>query len=250
MENTQNKLQISSDEQPKILVFLDVLGFQSSLQRLGHQAMLPLYEALLRFVDSQKGGLDIAPLPDGKVAVGWFFPEHAYFSDTILFWTQYDPVRLFRMTELSAEAVCKGIEIGLPLRSAITFVEVKFDSDRRVFFGAPLNEAATTEKAQCWIGVSFGPSIQVPPFSQELYLQTVLPYKSHIKPGAEKTVPGLVVDWPRRWRETRKEKVGDVLQNLDTDESGAEYYKSTLRFTEFSEKNHDWFRRGGHLDFG
>jgi len=242
--------QVAESQGPQILVFLDVLGFGDMYQRLGHQATLALYEALLSFVDSQRGGVDAVPLPDGRTAVGWFLPEHAYFSDTILFWTHYAPIRLFRMTQLAAEAVCKALEIGLPLRGAITLGKGTFDSERRIFIGAALNEAAETEKAQAWVGVSFGPSILAAEFGRELYLHTVLPYKSHAKSAAERAVPGLVVDWPRHWRETRQTDLCEAIHRLDVEPEAAEYYATTLRFVAFSEENHDWFRRSSHLEFG
>jgi len=242
--------QVVEDEGPQILAFLDVLGFGSMYQRLGHQGTLTLYKALLSFIDSQEGGLDAVPVPDGHVAVGWFLPEHAYFSDTVLFWTHYDPIRLFRMTELAAEAVCKALEIGLPLRGAISIGEGTFNSGRRIFMGAALNEAARTEKTQVWLGVSFGPSILTAEFGRDLYLHTVLPFKSHAKSEAEQAVPGLVVDWPRRWRETRQTDPREAIRRLDVKREAAEYYATTLRFVTFSEENHDWFRRSSHLEFG
>jgi hypothetical protein len=235
---------------PTILLLLDVLGFGSIYRRLGHEATLSLYHALVAFVQAQEGSLDMVPLPDGRVAVGWFLPEHAYFSDTILFWTTYDPIRLFRLTALAAEAVCKAVEVGLPVRGAITIGEGTFDNRGRIYMGTPMFEAAETEKAQRWIGVSFGPSILGPPFREGLYLHTVLAYKSHAKPRAGTAVPGLVVDWPRRWRETRPADLRQALDDLDVDKKHAPYYKNTLRFAEFSEANHDWFRRSAHLDFG
>jgi len=111
-------------------------------------------------------------------------------------------------------------------------------------------EAAETEKAQRWIGISFGPSILVEDYSKGLYLNTVLPYKSHIKAGYEKTVPGLVVDWPRRWRETRNTDPFEFISRLDIEQGASEYYATTSRFIEFSRKNHDWFKSSSHLDFG
>jgi hypothetical protein len=239
-----------SDEQPKILVFLDVLGFGSTFVRLKHRGTLALYESLLTFVDDQEGGLDVVPLPDGGIATGWFMPEHTYFSDTILFWTHYDQVRLFRMTELAAESVCKAVEIGLPVRGAIAIGEGTFNNESRRYFGAPLFEASDAEKVQRWIGISFGPSILTGDFGQGLYLNTVLPYKSHLKPGGGTAAPGLVVDWPRRWRETRREDLRETVRALDVDERFKEYYEQTLRFIEFSLKNHDWFEHSPHLDFG
>jgi hypothetical protein len=238
----------------KAVVMLDVLGFGSAFRRLGLNAMSEVYERLLGFVDSQTGGLDIVPLPAGPglitPAVGWFLPEHAYFSDTVLFWADYSPITLSRLAEVAGEAVCISIELGLPLRGAIAIGEAVMDNERKTYIGEPLIELAATEKAQEWIGVSFGPSLMMGSHAHGLFMHAFLPFKSHIKAGHEHLVPGLTLDWPRRWRESRTLNIIDTMHGLDADPQFRSYYENTRRFVAFSEANHDWFTRQTHLDFG
>jgi len=119
-----------------------------------------------------------------------------------------------------------------------------------VFLGEPLVEVARTERTQEWIGASFGPSFSKPGFNDGFYLNTVLPYKSHYKDRTSDYATGMTVDWPRRWRESRKSDPRPVLRALDRDPTFSAYYEQTARFIDFSENNHDWFRRGGRLEYG
>jgi hypothetical protein len=63
-------------------------------------------------VREQTGGLDVTAALDGHVAVGWLTIGNAYFSDTLLFWTQHNQVSLPTFTRLIAQAVCYGLENG------------------------------------------------------------------------------------------------------------------------------------------
>jgi hypothetical protein len=78
----------------------------------------------------------------------------------------------------------------------------------------------------------------------------MLPYKSHYKDPASEHATGMTVDWPRRWRESRKSDPRPVLNRLDRDPKFSAYYQCTARFIDFSEENHDWFQRGGRLAYG
>ncbi len=57
------------DEQ-KVLCLLDVLGFESLFVDIGLKKIEERYERLIEYVKTQTGGIDIAPTPDGHVAVG------------------------------------------------------------------------------------------------------------------------------------------------------------------------------------
>ena len=234
----------------QIVCLLDVLGFESLLGRLGLASLQQEYTLLVDYVKQQTGGIDIAPTPDGHVAVGWLILGNAYFSDSLLFWTKYSKMALPSFTHLVSEAICFGIETELPLRGAIAVGEAILDSSTGVFLGMPLVEVARVERTQQWIGTSFGPSFNKPGFSDGFYLNTVLPYKSHYKDPTTEHATGMTVDWPRRWRETRKSDSRPVLRALDGDPRFSAYYERTARFIDFSEENHDWFRRGGRLDYG
>lgn len=233
-----------------LVCLLDVLGFESILKRLGLAGLHTKYTALIDYVEQQTGGIDIVPTPDGHVAVSWLVVGNAYFSDSLLFWTPYSKIALPSFTHLVAETICFGLETQLPLRGAIAVGEAVLDSGRGVFIGEPLVEVARTERVQQWIGVSFGPSFSEPGFNDGFYLNTILPYKSHYKDAASEYATGMTVDWPRRCRESRKSDPGPILRGLDHDSTFSVYYDQAARFIDFSENNHDWFRRGMRLDYG
>lgn len=234
----------------KVLCLLDVLGFENLFQSIGLEKLAERYAKLTEYVKEQTGGVDIVPTPDGHVAVGWLVIGNAYFSDTLLFWTHYNKISLPSFTQLIAETICYGIEHELPLRGTLAVGEAILDSESGTYLGQPIIETARTERLQKWIGVSLGTSFSKPDFNDGFYLNTVLPYKSHYKDTASPLATGMVVDWPRRWRETRKTDIRPLVSGLDTDPRFSEYYTRTLGFIDFSEQNHDWFKKQSHLDYG
>lgn len=243
-------------EEQKVLSLIDVLGFESLFKSIGLKKIEERYEKLIGYVKEQTGGIDIAPTPDGHVAVGWLVLGNTYFSDTIMFWTNYNKMSLPSFTHLISETICYGLELELPLRGTISVGEAILDEGSGKYLGEPIIEAARTERLQKWIGVSFGSSFMKPGYNEGFHLNTVLPYKSHYKDEALKDeekmkyCTGMAVDWPRKWRETRKSDVSPLVTKLDIDEEFSEYYERTLRFIQFSNENHDWFAKGKHLNYG
>lgn len=233
-----------------ILCLLDVLGFKSIFHSLKLRKLTERYAKLTEYVKEQTGGLDVTPTPDGHVAVGWLLVGNAYFSDTLLFWTQYNKISLPSFTQLIAETICYGIEHGLPFRAALSVGEALLDSESGTYLGEPIIEAEETERLQKWIGVSFGNSFSKQDFDKGFYLNTVLPYKSHYKDPTSSDATGMVVDWPRRWRETRKTEIRSLVSAMDSDPDFSDYYTRTLKFIDFSERNHDWFKKHSQLDYG
>lgn len=235
---------------PQTVCLLDVLGFENQLATLGLDGMQAKYTQLVEYVKQQKEGLDVVPTPDGHVAVGWLVIGNAYFSDSLLFWTRYSKMSLPSFTHCIAEALCYGLEIELPLRGSIAVGDAILDAHSGLFLGEPLVEVARGERSQQWIGASFGPSFTRPGFNDGFYLQTILPYKSHYKDKSSEHATGMSVDWPRRWRESRKTDPTPLVRALNREPAFAKYYENTERFIAFSESNHDWFRGTGRLDYG
>jgi len=196
-----------SDDDLSVLCLLDVLGFESLLKSIGLKKLGERYVKLTEYVKRQSGGLNIVPTPDGHVAVGWLAIGNAYFSDTLLFWTRYNKIHLPSFIQLVAETICYGIENEFPCRGTLVVGEMILDSDSGTYLGEPIIEAVRTERLQQWIGVSFGVSFSKPDFNKGFYLNTVLPYKSHYKDKTSPLATGMVVDWARRWRETRRTDV-------------------------------------------
>lgn len=229
--------------------FLDILGFENQFKSRGLDEIFDVYEKLIGYVQEQTGGIDVVPV-GGHVAVGWLVINQAYFSDSILFWTRYNKIAFNSFMSLLSDAVCYSIELGMPVRGSVTIGDAILDKDRGIYLGEPLIEAARVEVAQQWVGVSCGPSVATPPYNQELILNNLLPYKSHGKPGREQLITGMVIDWPRKWRESRSNDLLKEITALDTDPRFSIYYENTIRFVEFSAEHHDWFKKQQHLDYG
>lgn len=234
----------------KVLGLLDVIGFENIFKRIKLKKLAERYAKLTKYVKDQTGGIDIVPTHGGHVAVGWLVVGNAYFNDTLLFWTHYNKLSLPSFTQLIAETICYGLENELPLRGVLAVGEAILDSKSGTYLGQPIIEAARTERLQKWIGVSFGTSFSKADFNKDFHLNTVLPYKSHYIDIANPLATGIVIDWPRRWRETRKTDIRALVSGMNTDPEFSEYYTRSLKFIGFSEHNHDWFVKQSHLDYG
>jgi hypothetical protein len=235
---------------------MDVLGFESLLKNIGLKKIEERYESLIKYVREQTSDMDVTPTPHSRVSVGWLVIDNTCFSDKIMFWTNYNKISLPSFMHLISGTVCYGLELQLPLRGAISVGEAVLDKDAGKYLGEPIMEAARTGRLQKWIGVSFGNSFTKPGYNEGFYLNTVLPYKSHYKNEAlgdeeeSRHCTGMVVDWPRKWRETRKSDVAPLVSALDVKPKFSEYCERTLQFIKFSRENHDWFIKGEHLDYG
>jgi hypothetical protein len=236
------------DEQ--VVCLMDVLGFENILKHYGLGLLRQRYATLMEYVKDKNGpGIDIVSV-DGHAAVGMLVIGSSYFSDSVLFWAHYNQLMMRTFTSLIADAVCFGIEVGLPLRGAMAVGDLILDNESGTFLGEPLVEVARAEKEQNWIGVSFGPSFLNPPRNEGFDLTTMLSYKSHYKSVLSPVATGMVVDWPRKWRESRKTDVRPEIRSLDWNPAFTDYYATTLGFVDFSERNHDWFKTSRHLGFG
>ncbi|MBI3600185.1 MAG: hypothetical protein HY097_06040 [Nitrospinae bacterium] len=229
---------------------MDVLGFKHLFSNLGLCEIYNKYAELISKVRMHTGtGTDIIRLPDGGIAMGTITIDYAYFSDTILFWMKYNWLSLPTFTNVMSEIICCGLEQSLPLRGTMVIGEMILDKESNLFLVQPIIEAAETERLQKWIGVSIGTSFKEHNH-QGFYLDTVLPYKSHFADQDNSLVTGMVVDWPRKWRASRKEDVRVIVAGMDVDKNYSIYYGNTTRFIEFSEKNYDWFKKQKHLSYG
>ena len=241
------------DRSTKVIALLDVLGFESLLIERKLERMLKDYEQLTAIIDKMEGCVCIAPLPNGDgtscVGVGYLAVDKAFFSDTFLIWSDYDAFKLPAFCQMCSDFFCQSIELGLPIRGGIAVGAAHMDNKTGVFMGLPLVEAARVEAAQDWLGISFGASFSNDPYNHFADVRTLLPCKFHHKqqPKYSGLLPGMVLDWPRHWRETRKTDVRSVLRAMNTNASFSHYYENTLRFVDFSESKHDWHLTSDHV---
>jgi len=230
----------------------DVLGFEKRVQRIGLDRIYGEYKELLDAVGRRDSRLLVAALPTAEnpsvcvAALGSHILEHAYFSDTILVWSNYDRVRADSFLSICADLICESILLRLPLRGALAVGPAKMEPAEGVFLGTPIIEVAHVEREQNWIGVSLGPSLHAQQHSFDGRL--VIPYRRHLKPGAT-WARTLVVDWPRYWRDNRSEDLLSLLHRMRPRGDGREKYDMTIAFVRYSDANSEWWRsQDPHLE--
>ncbi|MBK8163387.1 MAG: hypothetical protein IPK65_09645 [Gammaproteobacteria bacterium] len=166
----------------------DVLGFEQKLRAIGLAEMRARYEALIGAVNYRKqqaqrvfGEMKFQEAPywtaDGDVFI--FSETHgAYASDSILLWANRTwpearsmdageldllaqdpangwavrPVPCDNFLDVCNDLICHGLEVGLPLRGAVSMGDAVLDSGNSIFLGVPLVDAARLERGQRAIG--------------------------------------------------------------------------------------------------
>jgi hypothetical protein len=160
-----------------MIAMFDVLGFKRAFLRLGHSGLRQVYDKVVAIANRQRGHLVLQGW-GGGTALGVFGPEQAYFSDTILLWHKWDPFFLPPFVMTCADVICEALENEIPIRGAVSFGVAEMDNSGRIYFGAPLIEAAETERSQMWVGASFGPSITTPPYNRCILPDGLIPYEA------------------------------------------------------------------------
>lgn len=173
------------------VALFDILGFEHRLARIGLDEMLSRYEALTDAVNYRKeqvqrvfGDIGMREAPywtsDGDVFL--VTKTHgAYASDSVLLWAnrtwpqaqsasaedieslagnpadgwKYQPIPCDNFLDVCNDLMCRGLEVGLPLRGAIAIGDAALIPDRGIFLGQPIVEAARLESGQRLIGTSF-----------------------------------------------------------------------------------------------
>ena len=228
-------------ERDFIICLLDVLGFENLFAKLGLEKIQSKYEELIEVANKHNFELAITIGPEGHPRIGNPGIKSAYFSDTLLFWCPYDVFRLEVILNSMSEVICRLIELGLPLRGAVSVGKVVIDKERGIYLGQPIISAARAETVQRWIGVTLSKAFDVQPYNGGFKADVILQYDKHLKPDSQLKVIPLVLDYPRHWRISRKTSLTKAVEKLNLDPQYAEYYENTISFVDHSEQNHDWW---------
>lgn len=256
-----------------IVALFDILGFEKRLARLGLPEMQARYEALIHAVNYRKeqmqrvfGDLDFeeAPYWTAEGDVFTFNKVYgAYASDSILLWSnrtwpqardidsetcqrladnpadgwKYHPIPCDNFLDVCNDLMCRGLEVGLPLRGAIAIGEAILEPDRNIFLGQPIVDAARLENGHHLIGTSFC----VSGMNQTIPLRYALQFDSHIKDTHRQLWGGAMLDWPRHWRKSRKTDLHRAIHVLDTEPECSDYYSNTLELIAYSQRYADRF---------
>lgn len=251
----------------------DILGFEQKLANLGLAEMLARYEALIDVVNYRKeqvrrvfGDMNFKESPywTAERDVFIFNEIHgAYASDSILLWANrtwpeargknpddfeelskdpangwaFQPIPCDNFLDVCNDLICHGLEVGLPLRGAVSMGEAVFDEDKNIFLGRPIIDAARLEKGQNFVGASLCRSF----VDQTIPKRFLLQFDGHLKSGYAERWGGFVLDWPRHWRKTRSGDVSQIIKALDIDPQYSPKYKNTLDLIAHSQNFADQF---------
>ncbi len=235
---------------PIMLGFFDVLGFSLRLERDGIEAVAATYDALieravaraplrclnLRWISETEAVPVLFALPN----------DHAYFSDTILFWAELRPEFVSPFLVRCADFMCEALASFVPLRGVIALGDALMASETGTFIGHPIVEAARLESRLAWAGCTFAGSCAWPPFFPEADHRLILEYPAPVKGDAESILP-VHLDWPRRWRDSRESDLIPHLEELRASYPHR-YIDETLSFARYSLAEHDWFERPQRSD--
>ena len=235
----------------KVIALFDILGTKNRMTQLDIEGVLATYEKLAAFVDEQSGSMVIQSVPAGNgtfcPAVGWLEVEMGYFSDTFLLWADYEAFRLAAFMQMCIDLFCHSLELGVPLRGGLGVGDAHMDKTKSIYLGPALIDAAEAEAAQRWLGISCGTSFNQKEFAGPFDPRLMLVYAKHQNPGKEYKLSGLVLDWPRRWRETRTIDATAALDAMNNEPPFADFYTCAKGFVEFSQRSHDWFLKGTEM---
>lgn len=224
----------------------DVLGFSDWVENTNLQTILDSYHSLIEKVvtkPNDKGGLGAVQTPEGALFVVTGPPHFAYFSDTILLWCPLVPPLVDDFVGRCSGLICEALAMDIPLRGALTLGDAVLDSDSKFFIGKPIVEAANLEKGQNWVGLTFGNSAVWTPFLAQIHGTAIIEYPPPMKVSLQKFASPIVIDWPRRWRNTHGDCPSSKLRELNKEPEKSLYWDNTIKFAEYSFQKNDWHLR-------
>jgi hypothetical protein len=229
-----------------IFAMFDVLGFSAWVKASGLPRVLDAYHQLIQDAvmrPYKEGSLTAFQIREGMLLALVGPPNFAYFSDTILLWCPLVPQKVSDFVERSSDLICRALEMGIPLRGALTVGDAVLDSDSGFFIGEPIIEAANLEKGQNWMGVTLGKSAIWSGFLAQIHGTSIIEYQPPMKPDLADYSSPIVIDWPRRWRDKHGHCPSSRLRELNTDPRFAHCWTNTIEFAEHSLGKHDWHLR-------
>jgi hypothetical protein len=244
-------VEVPDPKKPRLyaLALFDVLGFEHMLSTRGIEEMVAKYSALIEVaLTPQVSDLwtpILSPVGPSAFVPGLFrLPlEVAYFSDTILLWIPYSLNYIGPFLSRCMAVFCHALRTGVPLRGSISVGPMVLNKSGNTYLGAPLVEAARLEKVQEWIGVTLGVSVCSNSPHIPINHMLVRIYDAPVTPDGGALLSGLVLDWPRWWRERFEDSASEYVLRLMM--AGKEHYHNNcLAFLKYSEESVDWFLKG------
>lgn len=239
-------------EKEIILAFFDLLGTSKRVEKGSFQEVYDFYQYMVKLCSDEeipmavpnrlahlKNTPELSKFIGGNQApfMCLLFPlKHAFFSDTFILWVEYDgftQATLDGFTEKANIIFCEALKRKIPLRGIISRGQAIMDEENKIFVGLPIVEAAKTEPVQEWLGISLGNSCKGSVFLN--MRDTCIPYDAHIKEGRKNAISGLVLDWPKWWREHESDSALSIIEDMNSESKYTKYYDNAKDFFRYSE---------------
>lgn len=221
-----------------LLAAFDVLGFSALLKTRGLDQITSLYARLIDEAVTKEAMRSFSIIQVSKTQRGSIWGvlpvRHAHFSDTILLWVPLVQHFIAPFLARCADMVSEALQMGLPLRGAITAGRAVMHARTGTYIGEPLVEAARLEQAQNWLGVSLGLSMLAHDISREFDPNLVVTYRVPLKPGSAGPSADLALDWPKRFSTRFGADPIDAITAIDVSPAHHVYYANALKFAEHS----------------
>jgi hypothetical protein len=216
----------------------DVLGFSAMLGAQGLDAVTEQYgrliaEAVTKPAMRTYNIIRFSKTESGSI-IGTLPVQHAHFSDTILLWVPLVQHYIAPFLARCADMVCEALQMGLPLRGAVSAGRAVMHQSSSTFIGPPIVEAAKLEQTQDWLGVSLGTSMLAADISREFDPTLVVPYRVPLKRRKIKVPSNFALDWPNRFRERYGTDPIISIQQINRSSAHSIYYKNAQKFAAFS----------------
>lgn len=229
-----------------MLAFFDVLGFSKRVESEGPEQTAALYHQLIETTVKKEASRGLGAVSDGTgkryLALFNLDVQTAYFSDTIFMWVPLERVFADAFVNHCATFVCEALNMGVPIRGAISLGEAVMDRSTGTYIGIPIVEGASCEKVQEWLGVAYAPSAACQPFLAEVHPNIYIEYDIPVKPGHENDLPPVALDWTRRWEELYGTSATSKLAELNASSPHAKI-QNAIAFAEYCQANRDWHKQ-------
>lgn len=123
----------------RYVAFFDIMGFKELVERNNHSYIVDKLEALRKTISileklhENQGFLNDVKVTNSKTIT---------FSDSIMIFTKDDSIEsLNKIIIDSSIFLFKAIEIGIPIKGALSYGEVTLDFKNSLFFGRPIIDA-------------------------------------------------------------------------------------------------------------
>lgn len=230
--------------------YFDILGFKNMINKPnGLEGILNVYLELTEIINKHNDHykklkeINISPgvyaIQEGIYVI--YEVNILYGSDSIFIWsnrtweelekvkndinkihfaTQYfaKPRICDPFLEVCNEIFCRSLELGFPLRGAISMGDGYFDFTKHIFIGKLIVDAITLEGMQDLVGASFHLSFEeqkVPDRFRIKFEDYINPKKHCENIEKESYTNQNVIDWPRHWRNTREKNIEEVIDQFD-----------------------------------